>query len=122
MGSNPVNLAFRFFLEVAGLVALGWWGWNQAEGMLRGVLAIGAPLLAAALWGILAVPGDPSRSGEAKVSVPGVVRLLVELAFFGAATWSLFVMEATTLGWIFGIMVLVHYILSYDRVAWLIRQ
>ena len=122
MGSNPINLAFRFFLEAAGLVALGWWGWNQAEGMLRGVLAIGAPLLAAALWGTFAVPGDPSRSGEAKVSVPGAVRLLLELAFFGAATWSLFVLEATTLGWIFGIMVLVHYILSYDRVAWLIRQ
>lgn len=86
MGSNPINLAVRFILEMAGLVALGWWGWNQADGILRFVLALGVAILAAVLWGALAVPDDPSRSGDARVSVPGIVRLLLELAFFGAAT------------------------------------
>lgn len=122
MGSNPINLAARFILEMAGLVALGWWGWNQAEGILGFVLALGVPILAVVLWGTFAVPDDPSRSGKAPVPVPGIVRLLLELAFFGSATWSLFAMGLTTLGWIYGIAVFIHYVLSYDRVAWLVRQ
>jgi len=122
VGSNPINLAVRFLLEIVGLVALGWWGWNQADGILRFVLALGIPFLAAVLWGTFAVPDDPSRSGEAKVPVPGIVRLLLELAFFGAATWSLFAMDVTTLGWIYGIAVLIHYVISYDRISWLVRQ
>ena len=122
MGSNPINLAVRFLLEIVGLVALGWWGWNQAEGVLRFVLPLGIPLLAAVLWGTFAVPDDPSRSGEARVPVPGIVRLLLELAFFAAATGSLFAVEAITLGWIYGIAVLIHYAISYDRIAWLFRQ
>ncbi len=122
MGSNPINLAVRFILEIVTLVALGWWGWNLFEGMLRFVLALGIPILAAVLWGTFAVPGDPSRSGTAKVPVPGIVRLLLELVIFGVATWSFFAMGATTIGWIFGIVVLIHYIVSYDRIAWLVRQ
>ena len=122
MGSHPVNLALRFILEIAGLVALGWWGWNQGEGILRFVLAFGIPILAAVLWGTFAVPDDPSRSGKAQVQVPGIVRLLLELAFFVSATWSLFALGAATLGWIYGIAVLVHYLASYDRILWLVRQ
>ena len=102
----------RFILEIAGLVALGWWGWNQGEGILRFVLAFGIPILAAVLWGTFAVPDDPSRSGKAPVQVPGIVRLLLELAFFVSATWSLLAVGAATLGWIYGIAVLVHYLVS----------
>ena len=122
MGSNPINLAVRFILEMAGLVALGWWGWNQGEGILRFMLALGIPFLAAVLWGTFAVPDDPSRSGKARVPVPGIVRLMLELAFFVLATWSLFATGLTTLGWIYGIAVLIHYVVSYDRVMWLVRQ
>ena len=122
VGSNPINLAVRFILEMAGLVALGWWGWNQGEGILRFLLALGIPFLAAVLWGTFAVPDDPSRSGEARVPVPGIVRLMLELAFFGLATWSLVATGLTTLGWIYGIAVLIHYVISYDRVMWLVRQ
>ena len=89
MGSHPANLAVRFVLEITGLVALGWWGWNHADGVLRFVLALGIPVLAAAAWGTFAVPGDPSRSGRAPVPVSGIVRVLLELAFFASATWVL---------------------------------
>ena len=122
MGSNPINLFARFILEMAGLVALGWWGWNQTEGITRFILALGVPFIAAVLWGTFAVPNDPSRSGEAKVPVPGMIRLLLELAFFASATWALFAMDLTTLGWIYGVASLIHYLISYDRVAWLVRQ
>ena len=122
MGSNPINLAVRFILEVAGLLALGRWGWLQGEGFMRFVLALGIPILAAVLWGTFAVPDDPSRSGKAPVRVPGLVRLLLELGFFAASTWTLFAVGASTMGWIFGVAVLIHYVISYDRILWLIRR
>jgi hypothetical protein len=121
MSSNPLNLAVRFLLEIIALLALGWWGWNQSEGVLRFVLALGVPLLAAALWGTFAVPGDPSRSGKAPVPVPGIVRLVLEFVILAAATWSLFATGLTALAWIYGIIVLIHYAVSYDRILWLIR-
>jgi hypothetical protein len=73
------------------------------------------------LWGVFAVPGDPSRSGRAPVPVPGAVRLLVEAAFFGAATAAL-VRDGATWAIAFAGIVVVHYALSYDRVAWLLGR
>jgi hypothetical protein len=62
MGFHPVNLAIRFILELAALVAMGVWGWLQVDGVLRFVVALAVPIAAAALWGVFAVPGDRSRS------------------------------------------------------------
>jgi hypothetical protein len=122
MGSNPINLAIRFALEMVGLVALGWMGWHYGKGIYRYALAIGLPLLAAVLWGTFAVPNDPSRSGDAIIQVSGPIRLLLELVFFASATGSLFATGLTTWGWAYGAAVLVHYVVSYDRVLWLIQQ
>jgi len=67
MSLHPISLALRFLLELAALIALGLWGAHQA-----GIaLALALPATAAALWGIFAVPGDPSRSGKAPVPVSG---------------------------------------------------
>jgi hypothetical protein len=122
MASHPLNLTVRFLLELAALAALGYWGWHQSDGPLRYVLALSLPLLAATAWGIFNVPNDPSRSGQAPVPVPGLVRLGLELALFGLAAWALFDLGLTTLGWAMGIIVLVHYGTSYDRLQWLIKQ
>ena len=122
MGTHPVNLAVRFILELCALAAMAYWGWTQHAGWLRFVLAIGLPVLAAILWGTFAVPNDPSRSGQAPVPVPGVVRLMLELAFFGLAVWMLYDAGATILSSIMGIVVIIHYALSYDRMAWLLKQ
>ncbi len=33
MGTHPINLAARFFLELVALGAMGyWWGWTLGEG------------------------------------------------------------------------------------------
>jgi hypothetical protein len=122
MGSHPVNLAVRFLLEIAALVAIGYWGWSQHDGLLRFVLAIGGPLIAAILWGTFAVPGDPSRSGKAPVPVPGLARLVLELAIFAFAAWALYDAGQPVLALILSVIVVIHYALSYDRVAWLLRQ
>jgi hypothetical protein len=120
MGSHPFNLGLRFALEMAALVSLGIWGSRQGEGIFSILLALGIPVFAAALWGIFTVPNDPSRSGKSPVPVSGIVRLIYEGVFFGSATWAWFSIGSATLSLIFGITVIVHYILSYDRVQWLV--
>ena len=90
MATHPLNLAVRFVLELAALYALGLWGWRHGDGVWRFVIAAAIPLIAAALWGTFAVPGDPSRSGSAPVPVAGVLRLALELGFFAAATLALY--------------------------------
>jgi hypothetical protein len=122
MGSNPINLAVRFFLELTALIAMGFWGWNQGEGLLRYALAFGLPVIAAVIWGVFAVPNDPSRSGNTPIATPGILRLALELIFFSFAAWTLYSAGATTVSWVFVIVTLVHYILSYDRLYWLIKQ
>ena len=122
MGAHPINLALRFILELSALVAIGYWGWSQSVGWLRFGLAIGLPVLAATLWGTFAVPDDPSRSGKAPVPVPGWLRLVIELGTFAVATWALFAMGNVTLGWTIGVLVVIHYLVSYDRIQWLLSR
>jgi drug/metabolite transporter (DMT)-like permease len=119
MAYHPLNLAVRFVLEIAALVALGYWGFDRHEGVWRFVLGIGLPLLAAAAWGIFAVPGDRSRSGKAPVPIPGWVRSLLELAFFALAAWALCGAGKPILALVLAGITIVHYAASYDRVAWL---
>lgn len=122
MGSHPINLAIRFLLEMSALASVGMWGWKHSDGWFRYVLAIGLPVILAAIWGIFAVPNDPSRSGAAPIVTPGAIRLVIELAFFTLATWSLYNMGFIKASIAFGIIVVLHYLISYDRIIWLISQ
>ena len=121
MSQNPFNLAFRFLLELIALFAIGALAKAQFPGALGFLLMIVLPLIAAIVWGTFNVKGDPSRSGKAPVPVPGILRLLIELDIFGSAIWALFSLNPTY-GWIFGIIVLLHYLLSYDRILWLLKR
>jgi hypothetical protein len=122
MSKNPINLAVRFLLEIAALLAIGHWGWRQASGAASYLLAVGMSLVAAVVWGTFRVPGDASASGRARVAVPGLVRLAIELGMFGFAAWALLSEGATALGWIFGGVALLHYVVSYDRIGWLLNH
>lgn len=119
MSSHPINLGLRFVLELAALAAAGVWGWYKGEGWLRFLLAFGIPVVIAILWATFRVPNDP---GPAPVVVPGLLRLLFELAVFAFAVWALADARFVTLAWILGIALAVHYITAYDRVLWLIKQ
>ena len=122
MGTHPANLVLRFFMEICGLVALGYWGYSQAQGPWRYLLAFGIPLAAAFIWGTFRVPQDPSQANKVAVRIPGVLRLVLELAFFTAAVWALIQVNQPLLALILGAMIAIHYLLSYDRVMWLVRQ
>jgi hypothetical protein len=119
MGYNPFNLALRFVLELVALYFIGRWGWVKYDGILRFALAMGLPLIAAAVWGVFRVPDD---GGAPVVRVPGIVRLSIEALYFGFAIWGLFDMGATTTAWIFGAIVLLHYLISYDRIFRVLKQ
>jgi hypothetical protein len=120
-GFHPANLAFRFVLEIAALVAIGVGAYNLASGFFSWMLGIGLPLVAAVGWGTFNVPGDESRSGEAPVVVRGIVRLILELLFFATAVvllWSVSQIAATVLG----VGVVIHYLLSIGRIRWLLAN
>lgn len=121
MGFHPVNLAIRFLLELSALAAMGFWAWHQSDDPERFAFALLVPLVAAAAWGVFAVPGDRSRSGKAPVAVPGAVRLGVEAAFFAFAVFALYKAGSKSFSAILAVAASVHYVASYDRVAWLLR-
>ena len=120
MGSNPLNLTIRFVLEMAALVGIGRWGWTVGSGFSGVILAVVLVVVAAGIWGTFNVPGDPSRSGKAPVKVPGWLRLLIELAIFGAAALAWFAVGPTTVAIVFSATAAIHYIVSYDRIRWLL--
>ena len=122
MGSHPINLIIRFLLEITALVSVGMWGWKQNDGWLRYVLAIGIPLILATIWGTFNVQDDPSRSGSAPIPTPGLIRLAIELGMFALAIWALYDSGFTKASLIFAIIVLLHYLASYDRVIWLLSK
>lgn len=122
MSSHRLNLGLRFVLELCMLAALGAFGYGIDHDVLRWVAMLGLPLLAAALWGVFAVPDDPSRSGKTVVETRGWVRLLLELSLFGLGVAALFLIGARGLGVAFGVAVALHYAASGDRIRWLLER
>jgi hypothetical protein len=119
MNTNPINLAIRFFLELAMLIALGCWGWHLIGDWLPYLAAVGLPLIAAVLWGIFRIPNDPK---PAPVAVPGIIRLLLEWILFGFAAWALYDLGYSTLSMIMALIVVIHYLVSYDRTWAMLRN
>ena len=122
MSKHPLNSAVRLLLEIVALVSFGIWGYHQSDTSLRILLAILLPMGFAVLWGVFAVKDDPSRSGKTVVQTPGFLRLLLELGIFGAAAWMILDLDYSLIALIFGLTVVIHYFVSFDRIAWLLKQ
>lgn len=119
MNTHPVNLTVRFLLEILMLVILGYRGWHLGEGWLSYALAVAFPLMAAVLWGVFRIPNDPK---PAPVAIPGVARLLLEFFLFGAAVWSLVSMGYLYQGIALAVVVVIHYIVSWDRTGVMLQN
>lgn len=124
VSNHPLNLAFRFLLELVALSAFAFWGWAWG-GWLGWLLAAGCVLVGMAVWAIFRTPGDQS-SGKGYVPTPGPVRLVLELAFFALAVIALLTAHANDradwLGIALAVGVVIHYALSWDRVLWLLGR
>lgn len=118
MSNHPINLVVRFLLELAGLYAIGYWGWHTFESPWRWLAAIGLPFIAAGAWGIFRVPND---GGEPTVRVPGLARLMLEFDYFTAAVLALWFAGQPRAALILAVIVLGHYAVSYDRVLRLVK-
>ena len=119
---HPANLALRFTLEVAALGGFGVLTWKSSNGGWRVLALIAVLCFVMTLWGVFAVPNDPSRSGNAPIPVSGLIRLSLELAilFAGAAAfyWSGHDLAGISLA----VLVLLHYAASGARTARLLQQ
>ncbi|MDF1548742.1 MAG: YrdB family protein [Bacteroidales bacterium] len=122
MANHPVNLAVRFILELVALFAAAYWAYNLANSTYSIIFSILLPLMLATIWGVFNVKNDPSRSGKAVITIPGVVRLLIELLIFGLATWFLNNSGLKLFSWIFLSIITIHYLISFERIKWLLRK
>jgi hypothetical protein len=95
------NDGLRFFLELAALTSLAYWGFAEHEGAVQWLLGLGVPLLAAAVWGTFVAP----KASRPTVDPP---RLLLELAVFGPAVAALWAADAHTLAFGLGVLVVLH--------------
>ncbi len=79
-------------------------------------------MIFAFLWGIFAVPEDPSRNGKAPVPTKGWIRLVLEIALFAISCWMLYDLGYWQIALAYIIAILFHYIISYDRIMWLLKK
>ena len=100
------NDVLRFFLELAALAALAYWGFSEFGGVAQWVLGLGAPVWAAIVWGRFMSP---------KASHPTIdpVRLLIEIAVFGAGVAALLAAHAPVLAVIFAVLAGLHLALTF---------
>jgi hypothetical protein len=77
--ARAANDVLRFLLELLALAGLALWGWRTGPTGVNVVLAIAAPLTAAALWGAFVAPKARRHPGDPW-------RLLLEVVVFGAGT------------------------------------
>lgn len=90
-------LALRFLCELGMLAALMFWGFHEGEGSWAFVLGIGAPAVAAAIWGL-------SVSPKATQPVRLVVRLSIEIDLFTVSALALWFAGQPVLGVVLGVL------------------
>jgi len=84
MPAKSVNLVLRFLLELCAFGALGYWGFVVGENVfVKILLGIGAPVLAAVVWGLFVSP-------KAAVPLDLPLRLVPEALVFGSAAGALY--------------------------------
>lgn len=122
MHKHPLNLAIRFLLEMTALVSSGVWAYGLDDSFMGIVYAVLTVLLLMILWGVFNVPNDPSRSGKAPMVVKGWLRLLIEFAIFSFGIWTMNQVCEALYSCIFGGLIVLHCLVSYERIIWLLKR
>jgi Protein of unknown function (DUF2568) len=106
VGMRYANDGLRFLLELAALASLAYWGFTDRGGAGQWLLGLGAPLVAATVWGTFVAP-------KASRPTADPVRLLPEVGVFGAGVAALFAADAATLAAVFAALVATHLALTF---------
>ena len=64
---------------------------------------------------------NPSRSGKAPIPISGIWRLIQEIAILSLSVKVLHDIGKDFLSILFGCIITIHYILSRDRIKWLLQ-
>ncbi|WP_267640229.1 YrdB family protein [Haloarchaeobius amylolyticus] len=97
-GLGLLVVGTRFLLELAALAALGYWGFRTGDSTLASYgLGLGAPAVAALVWGTFVAP-------KARLRLRGTARLAVEAAVFASAAVALVLAGEPTLAAIFAVV------------------
>jgi hypothetical protein len=109
----------RSLLVVATIAAYGYWGWAAHDGWTRLVWSVGSMIVAATVWDSLRVRGDGATP---TVAVPGWARLMVEAAYFTGAVTSVAAAGLPVLGFIYLLLIGIHYASTHERLIWLLHE
>ena len=95
MLAKSLTLLVRFLLELCMLAALGYWGFKTGDSAAtQWLLGLGAPALAAVVWGTFIAP-------KATVKVPTAVWIGLQVILFGAAAVALAAVAPVSLAALF---------------------
>jgi hypothetical protein len=118
--SRVIDRLIRALLGLAVATGLAWGLWMLGGGGAgAGVMGSFAGVATIAVWLVFETPGDPGRGWFGRVAVPGLLRLVGELALLGLAATAIWLggsrAASETLLTVAGL----HIFLSWERVAWL---
>ena len=119
---NSWNLGLRFLLEMAAIAGFASLAWSMTSGLWRYGAIAGGVMIVVVLWTVFNVPDDPSRSGAAPVAIPGLVRLILELAILLGGALAFHLAGRSEVGMALAGLIAIHYALSWDRIAWLLER
>ncbi len=106
MALKTINLSVAFLLELAMLAAFAYWGLQTDASLpLRIVLGIGAPLLAALIWGRFMAPRSTTK-------LSGWPYYLLKLILFGLAAIALAIAGQSTLAVVFAVIAVINQLLA----------
>ena len=85
-GIGMAALAMRFFVEVLGIVAVAFWGWQTGpDGIGRIALAVGAAVALIVVWAFVVAPKADNPLRQQARDIIGTVLLLVAAAGLAVA-------------------------------------
>ncbi|MTD58104.1 YrdB family protein [Amycolatopsis pithecellobii] len=97
-----LNEGLAFLLELLALAALAYWGFTAGHGIGWKIgLGVGAPVVAAVVWGLFAAP-------RATFSLPVAAVLVVKALVFGAAVAVLFLTGNIVIAAVFAVLVVAN--------------
>jgi hypothetical protein len=104
---KALNLATRFFVvELGALAAAAYWGWEATSSAGRWYLAVLAPALVIAVWGLFISP-------KARIQVSKQAALAIELVLLGLVAVGLAAAGPVWLGIAYGAVALVSGLVNY---------
>ena len=104
---KALNLAIRFFVvELGALAAAASWGWEATSSAGRWYLAVLAPALVIAVWGLFISP-------KARIQVSKQAALAIELVLLGLVAVGLAAAGPVWLGIAYGAVALVSGLVNY---------